>query len=152
MQSYMLNIEQIKKLREETGVSITECKKALTETNGNIEQAKEILKNRSKELARGKKDRVTGQGIIESYIHTNKKLGVLLELDCETDFVAKSADFETLAHELCLQIAAIDDGETPLLKQAWIKDESKTIKELIDEYIAKVGENITVKRFIRYEL
>lgn len=139
-------------MREQTGISITECKKALTEAKGNIEKAKEILKKRGKELAREKKDRVTSQGIIESYIHTNKKLGVLLELDCETDFVAKNADFETLAHELCLQIAAIDDGETPLLKQAWIKDESKTIKELIDEYIAKVGENITVKRFIRYEL
>ena len=92
------------------------------------------------------------QGVIESYIHSNKKIGVLIELRCETDFAARTEDFQNLAHELCLQIAAIDDGETPLLKQAWIKDESKTIKELIDEYIAKVGENITVKRFIRYEL
>lgn len=148
----MLNIEQVKKLREETGVSVTECKKALTESNGNIEQAKAVLKNRSRELATKKKDRATSQGIIESYIHTNQKLGVLLELDCETDFVAKAADFKNLAHELCLQIAADINEEIPLLDQPWIKDESKTIKELIDEYIVKVGENIIVKRFIRYEL
>lgn len=147
----MFNIDQIKKIREETGVSISECQKALNEAGGNTEEAKEILKKHGKELARKKKDRATSQGIIESYIHTNKKVGVLLELNCETDFVAKSNDFQKLAHELCLQIAAIDE-ETPLLSQPWIKDESKTIKELIDGYIAKLGENITVKRFIRYKL
>lgn len=148
----MSNIEQVKKLREETGVSITECKKALTEADGDLEQARVILRKRSKEMASKKKDRVAGQGIVESYIHTNQKLGVLLELDCETDFVARGADFKNLAHELCLQIAADIDDETPLLEQPWIKDATKTVKELVDEYIAKVGENIIVKRFIRYEL
>ncbi len=80
-----------------------------------------------------------------------KKIGVLLELNCETDFVAKGKDFQSLAHELCLQIAGTTNEETPLLEQAWIKDESKTVKELVDEYISKLGENIIVKRFVRYQ-
>ena len=145
-------INQIKKLREETGVSIIECKKALKEANGDIEKAKEVLKKWGAELAKKKKERTTAQGIVDSYIHPNKKIGVLLELNCETDFVAKSADFQALAHEICLQIAGAGDTETELLKQPWIKDETKTIKDLIDEYIAKTGENVTVKRFIRYSL
>lgn len=148
----MVTIDKIKQLREETGVSVIECKKALTEAKGDIDKAKEILKKRGRELAQQKKDRATGQGIIESYIHANKKVGVLLEMNCETDFVAKSPDFQNLAHELCLQIAGMDDEETPLLSQPWIKDETKTVKELVDEYIAKLGENITVKRFVRYQI
>jgi elongation factor Ts len=145
-------INQIKKLREETGVSVIECKKALKEANGDIEKAKEVLKRWGKELAKKKKERITAQGIVDSYIHPNKKIGVLLELNCETDFVAKSPDFQALAHEICLQIAGVGESETELLSQPWIKDETKTIKELIDEYIAKTGENVTVKRFIRYSL
>lgn len=143
-------IDQIKQLREETEVSISECKRALDESGGDFERAKEILRQWGKELAQKKKTRETGQGIIDSYIHPNKKVGVLLELNCETDFVAKSADFQNLAHEICLQIAGFSDENTPLLEQPWIKDESRSIKELVDDCIAKVGENITVKRFVRY--
>jgi len=148
-------IDKIKQLREETGVSITECKNALTETKGSINKAKEVLRKKGMELAKKKKDRTTSQGIIDCYIHPNKKIGVLLELNCETDFVAKGKDFQSLAHELCLQIAGVqqvDDEKTPLLQQPWVKDESKTVKELVDEYIAKLGENITVKRFVRYQI
>ena len=145
-------INQIKKLRKETGVSIIECKKALKEARGDIEKAKEVLKRWGKELAKKKKERITAQGIVDFYIHPNKKIGVLLELNCETDFVAKSSDFQALAHEICLQIVGVGESETELLSQSWIKDETKTIKELIDEYIAKTGENVTVKRFIRYSL
>ena len=148
----MVTVDQIKQLRGETGVSVIECKKALAEAKGNVSKAKEILKKWGKEIAKIKAQRETSQGIIESYIHPNKKVGVLLELDCETDFVGKSQDFKNLAHELCLQIAAMDEEETPLLKQPWIRDESKKIKELIDEYIAKIGENIVVKRFIKYKI
>jgi len=147
----MVNIGQIKQLRQKTGVSITECKKALEEAKGNIGKAKEILKRQGQKLAEKKAERKTEQGIIESYIHPNKKIGVLLELSCETDFVAQSQDFQNLAHELCLQIAAIEEGIS-LLKQPWIKDETKTIKDLINEYVAKLGENIIIKRFVRYEL
>lgn len=145
-------IDKIKQLREETGVSIGECEAALKEAGGDIGKAKEILKKMGKEVAKKKAERTTGQGIIDSYIHPNKKVGVLLELGCETDFVAKSPDFQALAHELCLQIAALPDEEISLPEQPWIKDETKMVKDLIDEYIAKVGENIVVKRFIRYQI
>lgn len=147
----MVKIDQIKQLREQTGVSVQECKKALEEAKGDLEVAKDLLKKWGKDLASKKISRETSQGIIESYIHPDRKIGVLLELDCETDFVAKSEDFRALAHELCLQIAAVRD-EVSLLGQPWIKDPSKTIKDLVGEYVAKIGENITVKRFERYEI
>lgn len=147
-----MTIDKIKKLREETSVSISECKKALKEAKGDLAKAKEILRKWGKEVAAKKKERVTGCGLIDCYVHPTKKLGVILELNCETDFVAKSADFQTLAHELCLQIAGARDDERPILSQSWIKDETKTIKEVVDEYIAKLGENITIKQFVRYEI
>jgi len=147
----MISITQIKQLRQETSVSISECKKALEEAKGDIKKAKEILKKLGREMAQKKAKRVTNQGIIESYIHPNKKIGVLLELNCETDFVGKSPDFQNLAHELCLQIAAMGDNPPPL-EQPWIRDETKKVKDLINEYIAKMGENIIIKRFTRYEL
>jgi len=148
----MVSVDQIKELRQETGVSITECKKALEQAGGNFEQAKNKLREWGKDLAEKKSTRKAGEGIIESYIHPNKKVGVLIDLHCETDFVAKSNDFQNLAHEICLQIAAMDPEEDSLLSQPWIKDETKTIKDLIDEYIAKMGENIEVKNFVRYEI
>ncbi len=147
----MISIDQIKKLREETLVSISECKKALEEAKGDFQKAKEILKKWGKELAKKKAERKVSQGIVESYIHPNKKIGVILELNCETDFVAKNKDFQNLAHELCLQIAAIGENP-PLLSQPWIRDESKKIQDLINEYIVKLGENIAIKRFERYEI
>ena len=91
------------------------------------------------------------QGIIESYIHSNKRIGVLLELRCQTDFVAKTEEFKTLAHELCLQIAAMNPRKSEFLRQPWIKDESKKIGDLVREYKEKLGEDIVIKRFIRYE-
>lgn len=147
-----ININQIKQLRAETDLSISECKKALEKSKGNIDKAKKILEEWGKKIAQKKAQKETFEGIIESYIHPNKKIGVLLALGCQTDFVAKSRDFQNLAHELCLQIAALGEEETPLLKQPWIKNETKTIQELIDEYIAKLGENITIKKFARYEI
>jgi len=163
----MITIDKIKQLREETGLSIGECQKALKEANGDLAKAKEILRKRGQDFAKKRIEKEVGQGIIESYIHPGKKIGTMLELRCESDFVAKSEDFQKLAHELCLQIAAISPEEvdelhssppfanarvTELLEQPWIKDESKNIKELIEEHIAKFGENIILKRFVRYEL
>jgi len=148
----MSTIDQVKKLREETGISIIECQKALKEANGDIEKAKEILKEWGKEFAKTRTERSTCQGIIDSYIHAGKKVGVMIELRCESDFVAKSEDFKTLSHELCLQIAAISPEEMPIFEQPWIKDQTKTVKELIDGYIAKLGENIVLEKFVRYEL
>ncbi len=148
----MSNLEQLKKLREETGVSMGECQKALKEAGGDIVKAKEFLKKLGKELAQKKAERVTCQGIIDTYIHPNKKVGAMIELRCETDFVAKNPDFLKLAHELCLQIAAINPEEIPVLEQPWIKDQAKTVKNLIEDTIAKLGENIILEKFIRYEL
>jgi len=147
----MISINQIKELRQETSASITECKKALQESNNDLEKAKEILKKRGKFLAQKKKEKETKQGIIEAYIHSGKKIGVMVELLCESDFVAQTKEFQKLAHELCLQIAAVS-SETPIMDQPWIKDESKTIKELVDDNIAKFGENIVLKKFVRYEI
>lgn len=148
----MISIDQIKRLRQETGVSISECKKALEGAIGDHKKAKEILRKWGKELAERKAERKTALGVIESYIHPNKRVGALIELHCETDFVAKSKDFKNLAHELCLQVAAMNPEENSLMLQPWIKDETKTIKELINEYIAKLGENITIKKFVRFNI
>lgn len=148
----MILIKQIKQLREQTLASITQCSKALRETKGDLTKAKELLKTYGKDVAQKKAERAVGYGILESYIHPNKKIGAMLELRCESDFVSKSEEFRKLAHELCLQIAAMGKEETPLLKQLWIKDEKKTIQELINEYIIRMGENIEVTKFIRYEI
>lgn len=147
----MTSIEQIKKLRNITGVSIHECKKALEKAKGDIKKAREILKELGKDFAQKKLHRETKAGIVDSYIHAGKRVGVLLQLQCESDFVARSQDFQKLAHELCLQIAASTE-DTPLLEQLWIKDQKKTVKNLIDEYVAKFGENITAEKFIKYEI
>lgn len=148
----MVTIDKIKQLRDETGLSIGECQKALKEAGGELEMAKEILKKRGKDFAKKRIEKETGQGLVESYIHPGKKVGAMVELRCESDFVARSDDFQKLAHELCLQVAAVSPDEIPLLEQAWIKDENKSVKELIDEYIAKFGENIILKKSVRYEI
>ena len=148
----MVTIDQIKQLRDETGISISECKKALEEGQGSIEKAKEILKKWGKEFASKKSDRTTGQGLVDVYSHANGRIGVMVELRCETDFVAKSADFKNLAHELCLQFAAMGDEPETLLTSPWIKDSSKTVKDLIETVVAKVGENILVKRVVRFQI
>jgi len=148
----MISIEQVKNLRQETGVSVSECKKALERAKGDNKEAKEILRKWGKELAGKKSEREAGIGIIEAYVHPNKRIGAMVELRCETDFVAKSKDFNNLAHEICLQITAMNPEGDILLSQPWIKDDSKTIKNLIEECIAKIGENIIIKRFERYEI
>jgi elongation factor Ts len=145
-------IEKIKKLRQETEISILECKNALQQAKGDLEKAKEILKKKYGELAKKRKEKEVKEGIIEAYVHSGKKIGVLLELRCESDFVANNPEFQKLAHELCLQIAAVDPQEIPLLEQNWIRDESKKIKDLISEYIAKFDENIIVERFARFQI
>ena len=147
----MVDIELIKQLREETGISIGECKKALEEGK-TVEKAKEILKEWGKEMAAKKEDRQTGQGKVATYVHANGKVGVLVELRCETDFVANSADFENLSHELCLQIAAMGGEVENIPEQPWIKDSSKTIKDLISETVAKVGENIVLRKAARFQI
>jgi elongation factor Ts len=145
----MVDIEQVKKLREETGVSISECKRALEEARGELDRAKEILREKGIELAGKRAGRAAVQGIVESYIHPNKRVGVLLELRCESDFVARSVEFQKLAHD----IAAMNPVfVTALLSQPWIKDPQKTIKLLLEEAMTTIGENIIIKAFARYEI
>jgi elongation factor Ts len=194
----MVSIDQVKQLREETDVSVSECKKALIQANGDLEKAKEILRKWGQDLSGKRVEKEVKQGIIHSYIHPNKKVGVLLEIRCESDFVARSEEFQKLAHEVCLQIAAMKplflkeedipelflDGEKKiyqeqfknsgkpqkivdqiiegklkkykeeisLLSQPWIKDETKTIKNLLDDFISKTGENVVLRNFSRFEI
>lgn len=148
----MVTIDQIKKLRDETGISISECKKALEAGEGDTERAKEFLKKWGKDLAAKKSSRSASQGIIDSYLHQNRKIGVLIRLNCESDFVAKSDDFRNLAHELCLQFAAIPSDPETRLAQPWIKDSSKTVKDLIEAAVAKMGENIVLGDVERFEI
>ena len=188
----------VKKLREETGIGILECKKAIAEANNDFDKATELLRKKGFEKAKARSTRTTKQGIIGSYIHTNGKIGVLVEVGCETDFVAKNEDFQSLVKDISMQIAAMnpkyiskddipadviekekdiyraqvkDSGkpeniiekivegklkkfytEICLLNQNFFKEDKKTIEELIIEIIHKTGENIIVKRFIRYQL
>jgi len=103
----MVNIDLVKQLREETEISLAECRKALEESHGDIAKAKEYLKKRGQVVAAKKTERAVGNGIIDTYVHSNKRMGVMLEINCETDFVARSDDFKNLAHEICLQIASM---------------------------------------------
>lgn len=149
----MIKSGQVKKLREKTGVSMMECKKALEESRGNEALALDILRQKGKNIALKKLERETKQGIIEAYIHSNSKVGVLLELNCETDFVARNQEFKSLAHDLAMHIAGMDSQDIKSLSaEPFVKNPEITIKDLIDEKIAKLGENIKVSRFIRYEL
>lgn len=149
----MSTIDNIKQLREETGMSMMDIKNALKEAGGDVAKSRELLRSRGAEIAKKKQERQAGEGIVDIYLHPTGKTGVLLDLRSETDFVAKSLDFKELAHELSLQIAAMDPKDVEdLLSQEYVKDPSKTVQDLLQEYIAKLGENIVVKRFSRYQI
>jgi len=147
-----MNAEDVKKLREETGAGVMECKKALQDAKGDVDEARKIINERGLLKAEKKSERKTGSGILESYIH-NGRVGVLLELRCETDFVARTEDFKNLAHDLVMHIAAMNpENVEALMAQPFIKDPSKTIKDFLKQAIGKIGENMVVERFMRYEL
>lgn len=163
-----ITVDMIKELREQTGAGIMDCRTALIGTDGNIDKALGILKEKGLARAEKKSGRTTDQGLIECYIHTAGRIGAMIELNCETDFVARTDEFKELAHCLAMQVAALDPkyiakedipegsdvepGECCLLIQQYIKDPLKTVNDMILETIAKVGENIRVSRFTRYEL
>jgi len=193
-----VTLELIQQLRERTGLGMMDCKKALTETNGDIEKAIEILRKKGSLVAEKRSGNKTSQGIIHSYIHSGSQVGVLLEINCETDFVARNDAIKELAQNLCMQIAALKPtciskeevdtdklekekdvhreilkkegkpanmienivegklkkfyAEHCLLNQAFIKDEKKTIEDIVKEVIAKVGENIKINKFSRFEI
>ena len=193
-----ISAKQVKELRERTGAGMMECKKALVEAGGNIEEAAVVLRKRGVAVAAKKADRAASEGLITSYIHAGGKLGVLLELNCESDFVARTDDFQNLARDIAMHVAAADprfvrreevdetaiakereiqrdralqegkpeqvvdkivEGrmgkfyeEVVLLEQPFVKDNSKTVQELITETIAKLGENIAIGRMARFKI
>ncbi len=198
MSTTSMDISDIKRLREETGAGVMDAKKALQDAEGNYEKAKKLLEQRSAVSAAKRSDRDAGQGIVEPYIHAGGQIGVIVELDSETDFVARMDEFKALAHEIALQVAAtnprylaIDEIPAPdveelkatflqealkegkpekiagniaegkfkkytqqivLLEQPYIRDDSKTIKQLVQELGVKTRENIVVKRFARFQV
>lgn len=144
--------EDIKKLREETGSGVMASKKALEEVNGDFEKAKQILRVSGVEKAEKRSERVTSQGLIETYIHSGK-VGAMVEVGCETDFVARTDEFKNLAKELSMQVASMNPVDVEeLMAQDYIRDSSKKVKDLVTETVAKTGENIQVKRFVRFTL
>jgi elongation factor Ts len=153
--------EQIKELREKTGAGIMECKRALDE-GGTMAEAEKLLKQWGVATASKVAGKETSQGVIDSYVHAGR-IGALIELNCQTDFVARTDDFKTLAREIAMQVAATNpiringqepstDGDVPLLDQPYIRDPGKTVQDLINETIAKTRENIVIRRFARFEL
>ncbi len=193
-----VSVEQVKKLRAATGAGILDCRKALEEAGGDFDKAVEILRKKGAAKAAKKAGREAKEGIIDVYSHGGGRIGVMVELNCETDFVARTEEFRHLAHEIALQIAAMSPryvseedvpeevlekereiareraraqgkpehvldrivegminkflDEVVLLRQTYIRDDSKTIRDLITEAIAKIGENIVVRRFVRWEV
>ena len=154
--------ELIKVLREKTGAGIMECKRAVDDALGDLDKAEKLLKERGLALAANKAGREAGQGLIDSYVHAGR-IGAMIELNCETDFVARTDDFRTLAREIAMQVAATNptrinateessDGDVPLLDQPYIRDGSKTVQELVNETISKVRENVVIRRIARFEL
>lgn len=194
--STTITAQMVNELRGVTGAGLLDCKKALTEANGNVEEATTILRKKGAASAAKKADRVAKEGIIESYIHVGGKVGVLIEVNCETDFVARNDEFRAFVKDLCLQIAAASpawvtreevpeadlakereiaaaqvQGKPPaavqkivegklekfystvcLIDQPFVKQPEKTVKEMLTHQIAKTGENIQIRRFIRYQL
>mgnify|MGYP005869276825 CR=1 FL=1 len=163
-----VSAEAIKELRQSSGAGVMDCKKALEEAGGDMERASEILRQRGLDLAEAKAHRATTQGLVECYIHAGGRIGVMVELNCETDFVARTDAFKALAHDLAMQVAATgplsispddlppgadgDPSEMCLLLQPYIRDPARTIQDLIGEAIAQTKENIQIRRFARFEL
>ena len=193
-----VSLDKVKKLRAETLAGISDCKRALEESNGDLEKAKKILKRKGIKLAKEKSDKATPNGIVTSYIHHNGQVGVLAEIHCQSDFVARNSEFQQFAKDIAMQIAAsnpkwISPEEVPkkvleeekqilkeqaekegkpehivekivqgrlnkffervcLLNQPYIKDEEKTVRDYLQDMIAKFGENIKIYRFVRFEL
>lgn len=194
----MISANDVKSLRERTGAGMMDCKNALTEANGDVEKAVEILREKGLAAAVKKSGRIAAEGIVESYIHMGGKIGVLVEVNCETDFVAKTPEFKSFVHDIAMHIAAanptyvsedevseediekekailraqaLNEGkpekivekmvegrilkfkkEICLLEQPFVKDPDKTVKQLVTDQVARIGENVSIRRFTRYEM
>jgi len=149
----MITTEEIKALREETGLSIMQCKSALEEAGGDKVKAISILKEKGSKIAAKKSDRNLGAGLVTAYIHTGDTVGVMLELLCETDFVAKNPEFKSVARDIAMHIAAMSPSNTTeLLEQPFIKDPSQKISDILNNTVQKFGERTEVGEFVRYSL
>jgi len=149
----MLDLNKLKELRNETGISIALCKKALEESKGDITKAKKILNTWGVEKVKDKTERATSQGSLFSYIHHNHKIAGFVELLCETDFVANNTDFQKLGKEISMQVASVPPKDSQdLLKQDYIREPSKKIADLINEAVLKFGENIKIGKILRWQL
>jgi len=143
----------VKKLREETGAGVMDCKKALEASKGDYKKAIELVKQRGMERAEKKQDRETKEGYVASYVHTNGKIASLVELLCETDFVARNEEFRALGQSIAMQVASMQpENVDELLKQEFIRDAKQTIDQLMKSLSGKVGEKIAVARFVRYQV
>jgi elongation factor Ts len=165
----LVTVDTIKALREKTGAGVMDCKRALEEAEGDLEGAEALLKDKGLADAAKRVGRETREGLVEAYIHAGGRLGALVEVDCETDFVARTAEMKELAHALAMQVAAmpstsyVDRSEMPedetrspeeicLVDQSYIRDPSRTVADVIQEMVVKVGENVRVRRFARFAL
>ncbi|OGC46315.1 translation elongation factor Ts [candidate division WWE3 bacterium RBG_19FT_COMBO_34_6] len=147
------DIKKIKLLRDETGAGVLEVKQALENSNGDVNKAKEELMAKVSSKAAKKSGRVAGDGSIFSYIHNNGKVGSLLHLACETDFVAKTDDFKFILKEIAMQVCTEDyKNVEELLKAEYMRDPQKTINDLINEKVAKLGEKIEIKKFVKFSV
>lgn len=147
-----MNKEMLKQLRDTTGASIIKCKETLVATEWDLDKAIEQLQGRSAKIVQDKKNRQTLEGVIDTYLHGDR-IGVMLEVNCETDFVAKNAEFKTLVKDVAIHIAATNpENVEMLLLEPFVKDEAITVAELINKAIVKLGENIVVRRFTRLEI
>jgi len=145
--------KDVQRLRAETNAGVMDCKRALEDANGDYEKAKALLKERGLEKVAKKSGREANEGVVASYIHSGGRIGALVELSSETDFVARGEDFQRLAQEIAMQVAAMSPKDLDeLLEQQYIRDSSKTIKDLVTTLAASVGENVQVRRFQRFEL
>ena len=162
-----VSTEAIKALKEQTSAGIMECKQALQETSGDLTAAASLLRERGYAIAKKKENRSVRQGLVECYIHTGGRIGALVEVNCESDFAARTPEFKELAHDLAMQVVAtrpryVSPGDVPdgeeftdedcLLLQPFIKDPGKNIQDVVTETIARVRENVKVRRFARFEL
>lgn len=152
-----INVQDIKQLRDKTGVSMMQCREALEAAGGDMEKALDVLRERSGTAASKKADRELGSGTVQAYIHGQGAIGTMVELLCETDFVARNEEFQALAKDIAMQIAATDDellagGAEAFLKEAFFKDPSQTIGGLIESAVQKFGERTELGKFVKYTI
>lgn len=193
-----IDLKLIQELRDKTGLGMMDCKKSLQESDGNVEKSIELLRKKGASVAAKRSSKTTAEGIVSSYIHPGSRVGVLLEINCETDFVARTDNLAKFAHDVCMHIAALKPlylapenvdpkflehekdilreqlvgsgkpekiinqilegklkklySEVCLLEQPFVKDDQKTVKEMLEDVIARTGENIKIKRFARFEI